>query len=141
MKAVCSGHQCLRIAGHVQQQLCWVTKGAGFLDGSCAALPSGLCVAVIAATILPCTLSTLGYSCLSVPILAHSIPAISVTCTILAMLISCLSLLPLLSSLRNSPGTAHLGGSRAKSPSASRRAQIPPMPCAFHWDIPASLAP
>lgn len=66
MKAVCPGHQCLRIAGHVQQQLWGVTKGAGFLGGSCAAMPSGLCVAVTVAMILPCTLGTVGcwYSCL-----------------------------------------------------------------------------
>lgn len=97
------------------------------MDGSCAATPSGPCVVV--AVVLPCTLCTMNwwYSCLSVQVLAHSNPAITTICTILALLFSCLSLLPLLTSLRNSPGSAHLGDSRANSPSAIRRAQIPPM--------------
>lgn len=97
------------------------------MDGSCAATPSGPCVVV--AVILPFNLCSMScwYSCLSVPVLAHSIPAITTICTILALLLSCLSLLLLLSSLRSSPGSAHLGGSRANSPSAIRRAQITPM--------------
>lgn len=108
------------------------------MGGSCAATPSGPRMTV--ATSLPCTLCSVGcwYSCLSVPALAQSIPAITGIRTILALLISCLSLLPLLCSLRSSPGTAHPGGRRTNSPPAIRRAQIPPMPCAFPW-MPCSL--
>lgn len=118
----------------------WVTKGAGFLDGSCAAMPSAPCETV--AMILPCTLSVGCWcSCLSVLVLAHSIPAITVDLYNSGIA----HFLPFSPSIAQFPQEqlwhCPSWGSRANSPSAIRRAQIPPMPCAFRWDVPAFLAP
>lgn len=42
---------------------------------------------------------------------------------------------------QDSSGTAQPGTSEANRLSAIRRVEIPPMPSAFHWDLPVAPAP